>query len=191
MFVFKLHVDRSTYISPSLTEHLSFLLAESAVYHFFPMSNSSSDRIENWLDQISAVSLAPESSSSAPTSPQSRANIRKRRAMSSSSRGISPAKRRRGEGGDSSQRVSLASISEPKLRSTTSTASRSSSPARDIFNQLRLSTPAITCEPQVTGSLPEAVLSLGMRLTDGFGQGIIPERLKVMLKTNFVIVAQF
>lgn len=155
------------------------------------MSNSSSERIENWLDQVSSVplSLAPEPSS-IPTNPQSRAGIRKKRAMSSSSRGISPAKRRRGDGGDSSQRASLASVSEPKLRSTTSTASRSSSPARDIFNQLRLSTPAIICEPQATGFLPEAVLSLRKRLTVGFGQGVIPEGLKVLLKINLAIMSK-
>ena len=104
------------------------------------MSKSSSERIENWLDQVSGVSrsaiiLASELSSSAPTSHQSRAGIRGKRTRSSSSPGVSPAKRRREEGGDSSQRASIASVSEPKLRPTTSTASRSSSPARDIFKE--------------------------------------------------------
>ena len=147
----------------------------------FPaMSNSSSVRIENWLDQVSGVS-------------QSRAGIQKRRAMSFSSRGISPSKRRRGEGSGSNQMASLASISElPDLTKprSTSAALQSSSQARDIFNQHRLSTPAIIYEPHATGSLPEAVLSLGMRLTDGFGKRIILEGLKVLLKIKLIIVAQ-
>ncbi|KAB8202246.1 hypothetical protein BDV34DRAFT_237096 [Aspergillus parasiticus] len=101
----------------------------------------------------------------------------------------SPSKRRRTNIDDPDQRTSSLPSEIPlsertKLRSDASTASRQGSPTRDVFNQLRLAKPAIICEPQATGSIPNTVLSLRKRLADGFGQGIIPRGLESRIRES-------
>ncbi|KAE8407142.1 hypothetical protein BDV37DRAFT_280398 [Aspergillus pseudonomiae] len=105
-----------------------------------------------------------------------------------SSRQPSPSKRRRTDVDDTDQRTSVTSeisISDrTKLRSSASNASRQVSPTRDIFNQLRLAKPAIICEPQASGLIPNTVLSLRKRLTDGFGQKVIPRAFESRIRAS-------
>jgi hypothetical protein len=68
--------------------------------------------------------------------------------------------------------------SEISLRSTTTT-SWQVSPTRDILNQLRLSDPPVVCGPLTASPMPEFAIVLRKRLTDGFGQKIIPRGLEV------------
>lgn len=144
--------------------------------------------IESWLEKLSDISSScpDEALSTNPTSLAAPAGRNKRRWSMSLSRQPSPSKRRRTDDDGAAQGViplsSEISLSDrTKLRSSASTSSRQGSPTRDIFNQLRLADPPILCEPQATGSVPDVVLSLRRRLTDGFGQNVIPRRLEVLV----------
>lgn len=143
--------------------------------------------VESWLEKLSDISSScpEEALSTNPTGLAAPAGRNKRRLSMSVSRQPSPFKRRRTDDDGAAQGViplsSEISLSDrTKLRSSASTSSRHGSPTRDIFNQLRLADPPILCEPQATGSVPDTVLSL-RRLTDGFGQNIIPRRLEVLV----------
>ncbi|KAE8380472.1 hypothetical protein BDV26DRAFT_279535 [Aspergillus bertholletiae] len=87
-----------------------------------------------------------------------------------SSRQPSPSKRRRTDIDDTDQRTSVTSeisiFDRTKLRSSASNASRQ---------------PAIICELQASGFIPNTVLSLRKRLTDGFGQKVIPRGFEVLI----------
>ncbi|KAE8351284.1 hypothetical protein BDV28DRAFT_137442 [Aspergillus coremiiformis] len=145
--------------------------------------------VASWLEELPDTlrSIRPEDllSSNLTTSPS---QVERQKRARSSSRQPSPSKRRRADVDDTDQRTSVTSdisISDrTKLRSSASNPSRQVSPTRDIFNQLRLAKPAIICEPQASGFIPNAVLSLRKRLTDGFGQKIIPRGLESRIRAS-------
>lgn len=112
-----------------------------------------------------------------------------------SSRSGSPRRRARVAEGDEILPEQSASVVSPTelthrtrlaqpVRSNTSSPARSISPVRDLFNELRLSTPAIHCVPPAGVHLPENATALRRRLTEGFGEKIIPIGLKSLMQTS-------
>ncbi|TKA79582.1 hypothetical protein B0A49_08194 [Cryomyces minteri] len=109
----------------------------------------------------------------------------------SSSRSSSPRKRSRVD--DDlvlpDQSASVTAISEltdrtrltHTTRSHASSPGRPTSPVRDVFNELRLSRPAIYCKRPKGVYLPERALALRKHLTDGFGSKVIPMCFKSRL----------
>ncbi|KAE8150278.1 hypothetical protein BDV25DRAFT_172276 [Aspergillus avenaceus] len=148
--------------------------------------------IESWLEKLPNLppSISPgDLLSLHSTSPLFQVHRKKRAISMPPSRQLSPSKRQRTDVDDSDQRTTNASeisISDrTKFRSSASNnTSRQTSPARDIFNQLRLAKPAIICEPQSTGFIPNTVLSLRKRLTDGFGQKVIPRAFESRIRAS-------
>ena len=135
------------------------------------MSEPSFQDIETWLDQVSGASEAPTPSTRPSPLSTISGHRQKRRVSMASARDSSPTKRPRIADDQTT-------ISEISLRSTTTT-SRQVSPTRDILNQLRLADPPVVCGPLALSPPPESVIALRKRLTDGFGQHIIPRGLEV------------
>lgn len=69
----------------------------------------------------------------------------------------------------------LSHHSQPKA----TCSSRSSSPKRDLLNQLRCATPSIDWQPLRDTSMPDSVKGLLFILTADFGSKVIPRGLKV------------
>jgi len=159
-------------------------------------------KVQHWVDEVNRHSsqhpTPPASQTSSceflsqqgPKASKAYAAHSKRKYKMSSSRSESPRKRARvAEGEDVLPEQSASVVSPTELthrtrltqpgRSNNSSPTRSISPVRDLFNELRLSSPAIHCVPPAGVHLPENATSLRRHLTEGFGEKIIPIGLKV------------
>jgi hypothetical protein len=153
-----------------------------------------SSAVHLWLSGCSEAQLHP-------TPPHSQESVRRRSCSTTqkkrrrrSSRSSSPRKRSRIEDDQilPDQSASVAAISELTdrtrltLASHTSSPSRPASPVRDLFNELRLSKPAIYCKRPKGILLPGSVLALRKHLTENFGSKVIPANLKVLQPSSIL-----
>jgi hypothetical protein len=158
-------------------------------------TSDSSSAVNRWLSgcfEAQSHPTPPHSQESDQKHSYSTARQKKRRRMSS--RSSSPRKRPRIEDDQilPDQSASVAAISELTDRtrlthasySHTSSPSRPTSPVRDLFNELRLSKPAIYCKRPKGILLPDSVLALRKHLTENFGSKVIPANLKVLLPSS-------
>lgn len=152
-------------------------------------TSDSSSSVRRWLSGCSEAQSRPT-----PPHPQesyqrhSYSTARQKKRQRMSSRGSSPRKRSRIDDDQilPNQSASVVAISELTDRtrltdaSHTSNPSRPTSPVRDLFNELRLSKPAIYCKRPKGILLPGSVLALRKHLTENFGSKVIPANLKVL-----------
>ena len=161
---------------------------------------SSEAYVEEWLSSFSnklgtyrsipAQPLTPSSLRSSPSIP-AQSGKRKRSRSMPEPRSQSPQKRQRRLRSDddifpdqSASDIGITELSERTRlsrpsQSAGSSPKRTTSPVRDLLNDLRVSKPSIFCEIPSSVVLPESAAALQQSLMDRLEEGLIPASLKV------------
>ena len=131
--------------------------------------------IESWLSGV----LSQQNSTPPSTPPDIIDGGRQTKRRNISQRGKSTSRKR----GITDTASSLTDLTDhtsfdPSVQSSSGT-SRQRTTARDLLNELPLSSPSIYCTRPKSGPLPRSVISLRQALGHNLGFGVIPAPLKV------------